>query len=475
MIALDQSTDGYAWIMKKAISIILMIMTIASSVISYTVEAAQEPWVFSDSRGIYSVSFSGKNATVTSFGTYDVTADLRLEYSIDTVCAADNKVVMFCNDPVNDQLVVTVYDISYDTLDSFALNGRLVYTGDCCCCDRDYIYIENDNRLEQYTYYGSYKRSFSFPDYVAYTASGYDSGIYAVCADDLYYISGGSMSLISGADASSPILPVCDDVILSGSGRVQIVSGDQVTSSVKTDARADAGIACVIGSMLYYPSGSVIYGCDIDTGKTICSYQCSQSVRYLYADGNTIYALDSGLMQIASPDSGSFTYKQDPSDNGGNNNGSGGNSNNSSKGSNNTDGQIPDGMPTISSDVYEVSYDDYIISRVPAGTTIAKFKSNIDYSGCSVRFYRSEVEKTSGNVGTAMMADFIKGSDVLRFELSVIGDLTGEGSANSRDLNILLDSFIGSADFNGSYALSADINNDGTVDIIDAAKLKRSY
>ena len=438
--------------------------------------------MFSDSRGIYSVSFSGKNATVTSFGTYDITADLHLEYSIDSVYAADNKVVMFCNDTANYQLIVSVYDISCDMLDSFALNGREVFSGSCCCCDRDCIYIENDNKLEQYTYYGSYKRSFPFPEYVTYTASGYDSGIYAVCDDELYYISGGSMSLISGADASSPILPVCDDVILSGSGRVQIISGDQVISSVKTDARADTGGACVIGGILYYPSGSVIYGCDIDTGEALCSYRCSQNVRYLYSDGNTIYALDSDLSQIASPDSGSFTYKQSSSGNEGNNsdNSSSGKSSNngksnSSKGSNSSDGQIPDGMPTISSDIYDVDYDGYIISRIPAGTTIAKFKSNMDCSGCSVKLYRGEAEKTSGNVGTTMMADFVKGGDVLRFELSVIGDLTGEGSANSRDMNILLDHLNGSADFNGAYSLSADINDDGKIDVIDAAKLRRMY
>ena len=132
-------------------------------------------------------------------------------------------------------------------------------------------------------------------------------------------------------------------------------------------------------------------------------------------------------------------------------------------------------MPTISSDIYDIDYDEYIISRIPAGTTIAKFRSNMDCGGCSVKLYRGEAEKTSGNVGTTMMADFIKGGDVLRFELSVIGDLTGEGSANSRDMNILLDYLNDSTDFNGAYSLSADINGDGNVDVIDAAKLRRMY
>ena len=448
--------------MKKALCIIITVLVIALSVITFTANAAQSSGLFSDSRGVYSVSCTGSTANIVSFGQSGASADVKLSYDIDAVCAADNKIVFFSNDPLDEQLVVTVYDLHSDMLDSFALNRRTVYSNSCCCSDRDHIYIGNRNQIEQYSYGGSYIRTFTLPDIVSYSVSGYDDGIYVISGDEVYAIYGDGMTLLSGADAVSPIVPVDSDHIVTGNGKLYTPDG----TSVQTDANVGAGLVCLIGGILYSSSGSVIYGYDIDTGERLCSYQCSENVRCLYADGDDLIALDGDLRQIAALNSDSFSYPK--------NNTSGG-ANNQSPGGNQSGGQNTDGMPAISSDVYTVDLDDYIISRIPAGTTFAKFKSNMNCSGCSVKLYRADVEKASGNVGTAMLAVFSKGDSSVSFELSVIGDITGEGSANSRDLTVLLDYLIGSADFNGAYLLSADLNGDGDIDVSDAARLKRSY
>ena len=72
-----------------------------------------------------------------------------------------------------------------------------------------------------------------------------------------------------------------------------------------------------------------------------------------------------------------------------------------------------------------------------------------------------------------MYAVFSKGTTRIEYELSVRGDLTGEGSVNSRDLNFLMDSLIGSADYNGVYTLSADLSGNKVVDIADVVLLKK--
>ena len=95
------------------------------------------------------------------------------------------------------------------------------------------------------------------------------------------------------------------------------------------------------------------------------------------------------------------------------------------------------------------------------------------YDDRSVALYRDGDLKTSGNVGTAMTAVFSSDSGSVTFELSVNGDLTGEGNCNSRDVYTLLDYLIGAADFNGVYSLAADLSGDGTVDAVDAAMMKR--
>ena len=411
--------------MKKALCIIITVLVIALSVITFTANAAQSSGLFSDSRGVYSVSCTGSTANIVSFGQSGASADVKLSYDIDAVCAADNKIVFFSNDPLNEQLVVTVYDLHSDMLDSFALNRRTVYSNSCCCSDRDHIYIGNRNQIEQYSYGGSYIRTFTLPDIVSYSVSGYDDGIYVISGDEVYAIYGDGMTLLSGADAVSPIVPVDTDCIVTGNGKLYTPDG----GSVQTDANIGAGQVCLIGGILYSSSGSMIYGYDIDTGERLYSYQCSENVRCLYADGDDLIALDGDLSQIAALNSDSFSYPK-----------------------NNTSGGASNQSPGF-----------------------AKFKSNMNCSGCSVKLYRADVEKASGNVGTAMLAVFSNGDSSVSFELSVIGDITGEGSANSRDLTVLLDYLIGSADFNGAYLLSADLNGDGEIDVSDAARLKRSY
>ena len=53
------------------------------------------------------------------------------------------------------------------------------------------------------------------------------------------------------------------------------------------------------------------------------------------------------------------------------------------------------------------------------------------------------------------------------------GDMTGEGSVNSRDLKLLMEHLIGNADYNGVYLLSSDLSDDGKVDVIDLAMMAK--
>ena len=73
-----------------------------------------------------------------------------------------------------------------------------------------------------------------------------------------------------------------------------------------------------------------------------------------------------------------------------------------------------------------------------------------------------------------MTAVFSSGGNEFTFELSVNGDLTGEGNSNSRDVNLLLDYLIGAAYFNGVYTVAADLSNDGRIDAVDVALMKRT-
>ena len=95
------------------------------------------------------------------------------------------------------------------------------------------------------------------------------------------------------------------------------------------------------------------------------------------------------------------------------------------------------------------------------------------YDGYTAHLYRNGVEQKNSNVGTAMRAVFENADTSYSFELAVIGDITGEGNMNSRDLTELMEYLVGSLSFDGVYADAADLSGDGIVDVIDLALLKR--
>ena len=74
-----------------------------------------------------------------------------------------------------------------------------------------------------------------------------------------------------------------------------------------------------------------------------------------------------------------------------------------------------------------------------------------------------------------MLAVFDSDDARYTFELSVIGDITGEGNVNSRDLSLFMEYLIGTADFNGVYVTSADLSDDGKLDVKDLAMMHRMY
>ena len=95
------------------------------------------------------------------------------------------------------------------------------------------------------------------------------------------------------------------------------------------------------------------------------------------------------------------------------------------------------------------------------------------YDGYSVKLLRDSKQIKAGNVGTAMTAVFEGETGSYTFELGVIGDITGEGSVNKRDMYELMDLLLGSISFNGVYSCAADIDGSDTVDARDLALLAR--
>ena len=421
---------------------------------------------FCDSSGMYLISYHGSHADIERVVPSGRSASLSLGYELCGVTAYGGYIVLMCNDPDNDQLVVYTYDPDTDSLDSFCVYGMLIYGDTDFCRDREYIYIEDSGdarSLRVFNPNGRQVKNHRFSSGITDMLVSYDGKALVICRESAYAVSGANTTALSG-DVQPPLFSVGGNYYASVYGDIYRLSGTDMRYRFRADSNDDACSACIASGILYYPCGTMIYGYSLD-GEKIYAYDTGSDIDSLYAYGDSIIAARPDLFDVQYIDIDEFTDLREPDDPTPN---SGGNASKPNSGASDT--AVNSG---ISSDTYRVDCYDLSIIGIAPGTTIAQFRSNMRYDGYSVRFYRDSVEKKSGNVGTAMTAVFESDEYIYTFELSVIGDLTGEGNRNSRDLDLLMDYLIGTADFNGVYSIAADLNEDNRIDAVDLALMKR--
>ena len=454
--------------MKRIACAVLSVLFIILAALSATAFTMQSSRSFScaDSSGAYVVSISGVHVDIVRYASQTYSAGVDLSYRISAVCASHGKVVFFCDDSDNNQLIVYVYDCGSDTLDSFAVYGAKLYGSTDFACDTNAIYLENhrdSHELKAYSYSGSLMNTYRFSDEITSVFGGNRSGVYAVGGDTLYSLSGNGFTAVNGASVETPMFPADSDIIASVYGDVYLLDGNSITDTLTVESDYHAASACVIDGILYYPCGNTINAYDTDTGDKVGYYKCSDSVKLVYAAENNILAVSNTSCTAVSTNA--FTSLRNPDtlldrdvspD----------------TPINKFDSNDGISVSKISSEVYQVDDQHYWISGISPETTVAQFKRNMRYDGYSLTIYRDNTEKSGGNVGTAMTAVFTAGNSSITYELAVDGDLTGEGSRNSRDLTLLMDYLIGAADFNGVYEIAADLSGDGMVDVTDLALLK---
>lgn len=145
------------------------------------------------------------------------------------------------------------------------------------------------------------------------------------------------------------------------------------------------------------------------------------------------------------------------------------------------------GTPTISSDKvygYKVIYDGmYIVIDADInGLTVEELEMALNFvyynsDDFSMEFELTNLGKKNGLVGTGTVvtatAEGPAGSAEVTYTIIILGDLTGDGMNKMNDSSFIGQAVVGSRELNEIQKIAADVNNNGRVDIGDAARNAR--
>ncbi len=415
--------------------------------------------MFSDAACTALISYQGSDCHVEKLSPTADGVDLRLNHPIAAAAVFGNTAVALANDVRNNQLEVCFYRFDTDVMDSFAIHD-IRYYGRGFCYDGNGLYLVSDRRtdiVERYNVSGVLTDRFSFSSDVLQLGADFRGNPIAVSQNTLYRLNGNRFSACGGANIAAPVSFFTDEMLSDASGNILRVTSDRCDLLFHADSVYGQNHACALNGVVYYPDSADVYGYDVNSGAKRMKITLNQPVFGLYTENGCICALSDNGSPICSrirpnefADLRSSETKADTQEQHIN-------------------------ASVISSDVYRINFDSYYISGIPAGATLAQLKKNIRHDGYQVQFFRNGSAVKSGNCGTAMTAVFDSDNARYTFELSVVGDLTGEGNVNSRDLTVLMEYLIGKSRFNGVYEISADLSGDGSIDVKDLALLHRAY
>ena len=320
---------------------------------------------------------------------------------------------------------------SYD----FAYSGGYIY------------YINNHNEVVKISKNGSLCERFTFERNVQSLAVDKSNNIYCICDKGMYKINTECVK-ISENNYFAPVDFLSDRHFVDGSDAVY-VGNTKIGVFSSYNTRPFAG---VIYSHFIAVDKNNIYALDISNCEKKKQFTNDKNIENICVINNKIIALSfsDNVPVITLIDYSELIDIEKKSD-------------------------ITVSTAILSS-TYKINNKTCVISNIKNGTTVAKFKKNINFNEYNIKFLRYDnKELTSGNVGTGTTVMIFNDKESFDYKLSVIGDVTGEGNVNTRDMKVIAKHILGTQTLKNEYLLSADIDNNGIIDIVDLAYVAQMY
>lgn len=132
--------------------------------------------------------------------------------------------------------------------------------------------------------------------------------------------------------------------------------------------------------------------------------------------------------------------------------------------------EVPPVVEKITSDVYVIDNKDKDISRIAPGTTVAKFKENVETEQQMV--FTNKAGETLAESDVLATGMKIKVGKTLEYTLIVTGDIDGDGIVAVNDLAKVKLHIIEKESLTGIYLKAGDVDNDKGISVNDCAQIK---
>lgn len=427
--------------------------------------------------GFYLIGVSGRNVRAQNIKKSGSSSgiSLTLEDECISFSAANTRVYFTARLTAQDsggvvrQTSVTSYDFSTGQTDIVFLNGVFAAKGSRFAAGGGCFYLVDDTKKERINVFsegGAPLFTAACPANILQVF--YDSELrvlFVLTSDALYYLdaSGRTLKKCMGGIPGDMLHLAGGGLMTDKKGNVYRFNGSSAHKLFSAGMVSDSPNGASAGGNLYITTGGRIDGYQISSGKRVRSLNLSDKLDSLCASSGMLggYGANSGRFYLFSANDIPEIPEEKPTQP------TGGGSSSSS--------------PTpvygkISSPVYHIDRNKFLITGITPGTTIAKFKSNISYEGYRISFqnYNGSV-KTSGNTGTGMTVYFSDANGNIKeaYILVVTGDLTGEGNVNKNDKRAAMSELLGESRLAFPFDLAFDINGDGILDTLDLLRLAR--
>lgn len=275
----------------------------------------------------------------------------------------------------------------------------------------------------------------------------YDEKVYAVTADSIYCLDNPTVPIkcdIPSFDSSEPVF--YESIFIDANGKAYSFSPDNGFKYIKT---LNYNKAFMLNNTYYGVNENTIYKLS-ENGSAISKYSCSENIDDIAVNGNKIALLNSENVKFITEKD--FTSIE----------------NSKTESSNPTSKSDFDGFTDYTTD------GDYII--IPQGTTVAALKKHINSAkNFSLVFYNNDSKRTdTGTLGTGFSLYCYENSSLkVKYTIIVMGDVTGEGSVNTRDKRRLTDYLLGKLELTSPQKYAANLDKNNIIDSLDLLLLTR--